>query len=40
MLSFVGVDARGNLKYEELEAFLRPETRAVVITGASNVTGP
>ena len=24
---------------EELEAFLRPETRAVVITGASNVTG-
>ena len=39
MLSFVGVDARGNLKYEELEAFLRPETRAVVITGASNVTG-
>ncbi len=38
-LSFVGVDARGNLKYEELEAFLRPETRAVVITGASNVTG-
>ena len=31
MLSFVGVDARGNLKYEELEAFLRPETRAVVI---------
>lgn len=39
MLSFVGVDARGNLKYEELEAFLRSETRAVVITGASNVTG-
>ena len=39
MLSFVGVDARGNLKYEELEACLRPETRAVVITGASNVTG-
>lgn len=38
-ISFVGVDARGNLKYEEFETFLRPNTRAVVITGASNVTG-
>lgn len=39
-LSFVGVDARGNLKYEELEAFLRPETQwRWLITGASNVTG-
>lgn len=38
-LSFVGVDTQGNLKYKEFEDFLRPETRAVVITGASNVTG-
>jgi len=29
-LSFVGVDARGNLKYEELEAFLRPEISSFV----------
>lgn len=38
-LSFVGVDGKGNLRYEEFETFLRPNTRAVVITGASNVTG-
>ncbi len=38
-LSFVGVDEKGNLRYEEFELLLRNNTRAVVITGASNVTG-
>lgn len=38
-LSFVGVDAAGVLRYEEFEQLLRPETKAVVVTGASNVTG-
>lgn len=38
-LSFVGVDSHGNLKYEEFESLIRPKTRAVVVTGASNVTG-
>lgn len=38
-LDFVGIDDKAVLKYAEFEAFLRPNTRAVVITAASNVTG-
>lgn len=38
-LSFTGVDEKGRLRYEQWEHFLRPETRALVVTAASNVTG-
>lgn len=38
-LSFTGVDEKGRLRYDQWEGFLRPETRALVLTGASNVTG-
>lgn len=38
-LSFTGVDEKGCLRYDQWEGFLRPETRALVVTGASNVTG-
>lgn len=38
-LSFVGVDNRAVLRYEQFEELLRPNTKAVVVTGASNVTG-
>lgn len=38
-LSFVGVDEQGRLRYEQFEQLLRPSTKAVVITHASNVTG-
>lgn len=38
-LSFTGVDEKGRLRYEQWEGFLRPETRALVVTAASNVTG-
>ena len=38
-LSFVGVDPQGRLLYEQFEQLLRPNTKAVVVTGASNVTG-
>ena len=38
-LSFVGVDEQGRLRYELFEQLLRPSTKAVVITHASNVTG-
>ena len=38
-VDFVGVDARGNLRYEQFEQLLRPNTKAVVVTHASNVTG-
>ena len=38
-LSFVGVDEQGCLRYEQFERLLRPNTKAVVITHASNVTG-
>ena len=38
-LSFVGIDAQGVLRYEQFEQLLRPNTKAVVITGVSNVTG-
>lgn len=38
-LSFVGVDDRAVLRCEQFEELLRPNTKAVVVTGASNVTG-
>ena len=38
-LSFVGVDELGTLLYSDFERLLRPDTRAVVVNHASNVTG-
>ena len=38
-MSFVDVDANGVLHYAQFEQLLRPNTRGVVVTGASNVTG-
>lgn len=38
-LDFVEADARGVLRYEQFAQKLRPNTRAVVISHASNVTG-
>ena len=38
-LSFVQVDEKARLRYEQFAQLLRPNTRAVVVTGASNVTG-
>ena len=38
-LDFVETDTRGVLRYEQFEQKCRPNTRAVVVTHASNVTG-
>lgn len=38
-VDFVGVDAQGTLRYEQFAQRLRPNTRAIVVTHASNVTG-
>lgn len=38
-LSFVDVDEKGLLRYDDFERLLRPATRAVVVNHASNVTG-
>ena len=38
-LSFTTADEKGRLQYDQWDGFLRPETRALVVTGASNVTG-
>lgn len=38
-LSFAQADKRGNINYDELEALIRPNTRAIVCTHASNLTG-
>ncbi len=38
-LSFVGCDEYGSPLYEEFEALIRPDTRAIVCTHASNLTG-
>lgn len=35
----VGIDEAANLRYEDFETLLRPDTRAVIVTAASNVTG-
>ncbi len=38
-LSFVSADRRGRVNYDEFAAHIRPETRAIVCTHASNLTG-
>ena len=38
-VDFVGVDAQGTLRYEQFAQRLRPNTKAIVVTHASNVTG-
>ena len=38
-VSFTGVDDAARLCYDQWETLLRPTTRALVVTGASNVTG-
>ena len=38
-VDFVRADRRGNIRYEDMEALFRPNTRAVVCTHASNLTG-
>ena len=38
-VGFVGVDDHAVLRYEQFGQLLRPNTKAVVVTGASNVTG-
>lgn len=38
-LTFVPADSMGRIRYEDIEAAVRPETKAVVCTHASNVTG-
>ena len=38
-VSFTGVDAAAQLCYDQWETLLHPTTRALVVTGASNVTG-
>lgn len=37
--TFVSLDEKGRLNFEELKASVRPETKAVILTHASNVTG-
>lgn len=38
-LSFVPADRQGNVDYGDFERLIRPETRAIVCTHASNLTG-
>ena len=38
-VSFVDMDAGGRLRYEQFEQLLRPNTKLVAVTHASNVTG-
>ena len=38
-VDFVGVDAQGTLRCEQFAQRLRPNTKAIVVTHASNVTG-
>lgn len=38
-LSFVPADRRGCVRYEDFEALMRPNTKAIVCTHASNLTG-
>lgn len=38
-LSFVPADALGNVSYDDFEALIRPETKAIVCNHASNLTG-
>ena len=36
---FAGVDERGRLQYDDWDKLVQPNTKALVVTGASNVTG-
>ena len=38
-LSFVKADKKGSVDYDDFEKMIRPETRAIVCTHASNLTG-
>lgn len=38
-LSFVNCDAQGNLKTEEISSYIKENTKAIVCTNASNLTG-
>lgn len=38
-LSFVSADREGNVSYDQFESLIRPETKAIVCTHASNLTG-
>ena len=38
-LSFVTADAKGLIQYEDFESLIRPDTRGIVCTHASNLTG-
>lgn len=38
-VDFVRADRRGNIRYEDMEALFRPNTKAIVCTHASNLTG-
>ncbi|MDO4941655.1 MAG: aminotransferase class V-fold PLP-dependent enzyme [Lachnospiraceae bacterium] len=38
-IDFVRADADGNLHYDDFEKLIRPQTRAIVCTHASNLTG-
>ena len=38
-LSFVRADKKGNIDYEDFETLIRPDTKAIVCTHASNLTG-
>ncbi|MCQ2555658.1 MAG: aminotransferase class V-fold PLP-dependent enzyme [Clostridia bacterium] len=38
-VTYIGCDEYGSLRYEEFEKSLKPNTKAVVITAASNLTG-
>lgn len=38
-LTIVKADARGNIRYEDLEAAIKPNTKGIICTHASNLTG-
>lgn len=38
-LSFIGIDDKFNLKVDEIEPLINKSTRAIIITGASNISG-
>ena len=38
-VDFAPADRQGNIRYEDMETLFRPETKAVVCTHASNLTG-
>ena len=39
MVDFVPADKKGNIRYEDMQKLFRPDTKAVVCTHASNLTG-